>query len=228
MVIHRALFLAIVAGVVTGSLSAATVIYYNQAQWQSALSAQSTLPLTNVSFASSDWTSSFQASRSFDALTSQSSTAAGDGMSITAVAGYNPLGVANNALLGQATNGVWSDTISKYGTTTFNFSDAIYGFGGDFDITGSNGLEIFAGGSALTTPNGVYDGFIGVISDLPLSSIMITWGQNGSCYQCYGNSYTLSDFQVATDPVQTPEPGFKYAFAGLLVFAAGFAVLRRK
>jgi len=225
---RRALFLAIIAGLCSASLRADTVIYYSQAQWQAGMSAQDTLPLTNISFASSDWTSSFQASRSFDALTSQSNTAASDGMSITAVAGYNPLGVANNALLGQAINGAWSDTISKYGTTTFNFSDPIYGFGGDFDISGSNGLEIFAGGSPLTTPNGLYDGFIGVISNQPLSSIMITWGQNGSCYQCFGNSYTLSDFQVATDPVQIPEPSFKYALAGLLVFAAGFTILRRR
>jgi len=224
MVIHRALFVAMFAGL----LRSDTVLYYNQAQWQAAMSAQGTLPLTNISFASSDWTSSFQASSSFDSLTSQSTTAANDGMSITAVAGYSPLGVANNALLGQATNGVWSDTISKYGSTTFNFSDAIYGFGGDFDIAGSNGLELLAGGSQLATPSGFYDGFIGVISNQPLSSIMITWGQNGSCSQCFGNSYTLSDFQVAADPVQTPEPGFKYAFAGLLMFAAGFSVFRRR
>lgn len=203
-----------------GLLPATTVVYYNQAQWQSAMG---TVPLTGISFVSSDWTSSFQASRSFDSLTSQ--YAAGG---ISAVAGYDPLGVANNALLGHAANGVWSDTLSKYGTTTFNFSDPIYGFGGDFDITGSNGLEILAGGSSLATPNGVYDGFIGVVSDQPLSSILITWGQNGSCYQCFGNSYTLSDFQVAPEPVQTPEPSFKYAFAGMLVFAAGFAILRRR
>jgi hypothetical protein len=223
MVIHRAVFLAMVAGLFAATLPADTVIYYNQAQWQSAMSAQGALPLTDVSFASSDWTTSFQSSRSFDSLTSQSITAG-----ISAVAGYNPLGVANNALLGHATNGVWSDTISKYGSTTFNFSDPIYGFGGDFDIAGSNGLEILAGGSPFATPSGVYDGFIGVVSDQPLSSIQITWGQNGGCYQCFGNSYTLGDFQVATDPVQTPEPGFKYAFAGLLVFAAAFSILRRR
>ncbi len=225
--IRRALFLAIGAGLLSHGVTASTIIYYDQTQWQSAIHAQATLSLTDVSFDNADWTSSFQASRSFDSLTSQSTTATGNGMSISAVSGYSPLGVANNALLGQAANGVWNDTISKYGTTTFNFSEPIYSFGGDFDITGSNGLEIFSGGSSFSSPVGVYDGFIGVISNQPLSSIMITWGQNGGCNQCFGNSYTLSDFKVATDPVQTPEPSFKYAFAGLLLLAVSFAVLRR-
>ncbi len=225
--IRRALFLAIGAGLLSHMLAASTIICYDQTQWESAVNAQPTLSLTNVSFANSDWTSSFQASRSFDSLTSQSTTAAGNGLSISAVSGYSPLGVANNALLGQAANGVWNDTISKYGTTTFNFSEPIYSFGGDFDITGSNGLEIFSGGSSFSSPVGIYDGFIGVISSQPLNSIMITWGQNGGCNQCLGNSYTLSDFQVATDPVQTPEPSFKYAFAGLLLLAISIAVWRR-
>jgi hypothetical protein len=195
-------------------LCASTVVYFDQSQWQAATSP------TTVSFASAGWTSTFASSPNYDSLTSVSST-------ITAVSGYSPLGVANNALLGHVSQGVWTDTISKYGSTTFNFADPIYGFGGIFDISGSNGLDIVPGlGPSFATPNGTYDGFVGFVSSQPLDSVLITWGQNGSCQQCFGNSYTLSDFQVQNDPVGTPEPNFKYAFAGLLLLAVCFGVRR--
>lgn len=225
--IHRALFLAAI-GLCGHGLFAST-LYYNQAQWQSAVTAVPNLALANVSFANSDWSSSFQASRSYDSLTSTSTTAVSNGMSISAVSGYSPLGVANNALLGQASNGVWTDTISKYGSTTFNFSQAIYGFGGDFDITGANGLEIIPGsGTPFITPDGIYDGFIGFLSPDGVTSLTITWGDNGNCSECFGNSYTLSDFQLAPDPpIATPEPNFKYAFAGMLVLLVSYHFLKR-
>ncbi len=206
----------------------ADTIYTNQTQWQNAMAAQGYGPLLDVSFANADWTSSFSASQSYDALTSESSTAAGPGLTITAVSGYSPIGIANNALLGQASNGVWSDTISKYGSTTFTFSSPIYGFAGDFDISGANGLElIFSDGAQVSTPDGVYDGFFGVVGDGPISSVTLTWGQNPGCYECFGNSYTLSGLEVATDPMTVPEPNYMAAFSLLLLFLGGFSFVRK-
>jgi hypothetical protein len=58
-----------------------------------------------------------------------------------------------------------------------------------------------------------------------MSDIFVSWGDNGSCYECFGNSYTLNDLQIAKLP--TPEPNFKYFTAGILLFIATFAVGRR-
>ena len=221
-----ALLLLLVIQTWIQTLSGSTVIYYDQAQWQAAINTQNAGALADISLASADWTSSFQASRSFDSLTSRSSTAVGE---LSVVAGYSPLGVANNALLGHVTNGAFSDTISKYGSTTFNFSEPIDAFGGNFNISGSNGLQIFSGsGPSFNTPGGNFNGFIGFLSDQSLSSVSLTWGQNGSCVPCFGNSYILSDFQVASDPVAAPEPSFKYPVAGLLLFVICFTALRRQ
>jgi hypothetical protein len=70
-----------------------------------------------------------------------------------------------------------------------------------------------------------YDGFIGVITDLPMDSIFISWGSGGNSADCFGNSYTLNNFAVDTSP--TPEPNFKYAVAGLLVLGAIRCIRRR-
>ncbi len=149
-------------------------------------------------------------------------------MGISVVSGYDPLGAASNSLLGQVSNGVWSDTLSKYGSTTFSFSESLYGFGGDFDVTGSNGLLIYPGTNSPYAISAGYDGFIGVISSQPLSDISILWEPDGNGNECFGTSYTLSDFQLAaTNPLSTPEPDFRYALAGLLIFVLTIAKAKR-
>ena len=225
----RCTFAAAALVVLCGSVAGAAVVSYNnQGQWQVAVQASDTDVLSNVSFASADWNSYFQASANFDSRISQSVNAIGSGGSITAISGYSPLGVAKDALLGQPSQGQWADTISKYGSTQFVFSNAIYGFGGLFNIAGNNGLEFLLPGSTpLSSPAGIYDGFIGFVSDQAFSSITITWGQNGNCVQCFGNSYVLSNFQLASSIVETPEPVFTPVIAALVILGISLAAFRR-
>lgn len=215
----------LVALFVRTSPGATVGVYFNQADWEAAMSLNGANQLTSVGFDDSQWTTSLQTLPSSTTLVSQSSSAASNGMGITIDSTCSAPGVCGS--LGQVSNGFWVDDLAKYGSTTFNFGSDIYGFGGDFDISGGNGLFISPAGD-LPYPyyDGAnpffyypgYNGFIGIISDQPMSDIFISWGDNGSCYECFGNSYTISNFQVAT--IATPEPNFRFVLAGLLVLAA--------
>lgn len=211
-------FLAILA--ICSSRAATVDVYFNEADWQAAINA----PLTSISFDNSDWASSLQYANNYTSMVSQSTSAATNGMNVSIVSGYGAPGTVDNSTLGHVSNGMFVDDISKYGSTTFHFGDNIYGFGGYFNIAGSNGLYLGPTGY-LTTPitgsDPSYSGFIGIVSDQPMNGLFISWGDNGNLFDCYSNSYTLSDLQVATLP--TPEPNFKYFFAALLVVAAGLA-----
>jgi hypothetical protein len=202
-------------------------VYFSQADWEAAMSSQGANPLTTISFASSQWTDGMQVSPTYTALVSQSGTAASNGMAVSAVSGYGAPGIADNSTLGHVSNGIWTDVISKYGSTTFSFSDAIYGFGGDFNIANGNGLFISPVGelpypvsASGASPLPGYNGFIGIVSDQPMDSFLISWGDNGSCSGCVGNSYTLSEFMVGA-ALPTPEPNFSYVVAGLLILVIG-------
>jgi hypothetical protein len=203
---------------ICSSRAATVTVYFNQADWQAAISA----PLTSINFDNSNWTNSLHYANNYTSMVSQSASAASNGMNVSIVSGYGAPGYVDNSTLGHVSNGMFVDNISKYGSTTFNFGDNIYGFGGYFNIAGSNGLYLGPTGY-LTTPitgsNPSYSGFIGIVSSDPVDSLFVSWGDNGS-YDCYSNSYTLSDFQVDTLP--TPEPNFKYFFAFLLILASGF------
>jgi hypothetical protein len=218
---RRAIHCGVLAFLAVSLLPAASVgIYFNEADWQSAFSNQ----LTSIDFDNSDWTSSLHYANNYTSMVSQSSTAASNGMNLSVISGYGAPGFVDNSTLGHVSNGEFVDAISKYGGTTFQFGDNIYGFGGYFNIAGSNGLYLGPAGNLITPTTGstpAYSGFIGIITDQPMDNFFISWGDNGCCYGCYSNSYTLSDLQVATLP--TPEPNFKYFFAGLLILALGYA-----
>jgi hypothetical protein len=216
-------FAVLLLAALAGVLPAETVtVYYNQAAWQAAMSAQGSNPLTTIGFNASQWTSSVKYSPTYTTQVSQSTTAASNGMTVSVDSQFSAPGYAATSTLGHVANGVWTDEISKYGSTTFNFSDPIYGFGGDFDISGGNGLYIAGVGDVGVGASG-YNGFIGVIESAPMDSIFISWGDGG--VDCFSNSYKLSNFHVATLP--TPEPNFGYAVGGLLVAAVSYFLWKR-
>lgn len=209
-------------------LSAASVkVYYDQSQWEQVLVPSS---IADISFDSSQWTEAASSTSSTTQLVSSSTIAATNEMSVTAVSQVSKPGFAT-APLGQPLNGDWVDNISKYGETTFYFGQQIYAFGGNFKIAGGNGLYFSVGGMVpypyytspylpIVNPYPSYTGFIGIVSDAPLSDLLISWGDNGSCH-CLGNSYTLSQFEVSTEPdppvsvAAVPEPNLT-AFMALL------------
>jgi hypothetical protein len=233
---RQVVLVGVFLGLFARVLPATTVgVYLNRADWEAAMGTQGAGSLATIGFNNSQWTDSIQLSSNFTALVSQSTTAASNGMSISAISGYSSPGWVDNSTLGHVANGMWTDNLSKYGSTTFNFSDSIYGFGGDFDIGGGNGLYLSSGGEVpYPTYNGKvlfgsaypgYNGFIGIISNQPMDSILISWGDNGSCAQCFGNSYTLSN--LAVDIIATPEPNFQYVFVGLVILAASYFLFKR-
>ncbi len=169
-------------------------------------------PLATISFARTQWSSSAQYSLGFTGLLSQSSSAADNGMTVSMYSGFSRPGWADLTTLGHVANGVWTDTLSKYGTTTFSFGDPIYGFGGNFDVALSNGLYIGGAGN-VAGGSSAYDGFIGVISDQPLDSLWLSWGSGGDASDIFGNSYILSNLQVGVVPI--PEPDYRWAYFGL-------------
>ena len=190
--------------------------------------------LATVGFNSSQWISSLQYTSSLTEEVSRSTTAASNGMAITVDSGFSAPGWADPSTLGHVANGAWTDSISKYGTTTFNFSDSIDGFGGNFNITGGNGLYIegvgevpyaeYTGPLYLGSAYPSYHGFIGFVLNQPSDSLLISWGDNGSCAQCFANSYTLSGLEVGT--LATPEPNFGYVLAGMVILITGFWIYR--
>jgi hypothetical protein len=199
-------------------------VYYNQAAWQAAMSQQGNDQLMTIGFVSSQWTSAVEYSPAFTGLVSQSTTAASNGMAVSVDSGFSEPGYAATSTLGHVANGVWTDDISKYGSTSFTFGTPIYGFGGDFEISGATGLYISGVGDVGVGTSSGYDGFIGVVTELPMDSIFISWGSGGNSTDYFGNSYTLTNFAVDTSA--TPEPSFKYAVAGLLVLAAIWCIRR--
>ena len=208
--------------------SAATVgVYLNQADWEAALNLQEANSLTSISFDPAQWAASLLILPKSTTLVSQSATAA-----VTIDSTCAAPGICNS--FGQVGNGVFNDALSKYSGTTFVFGSGLYGFSGYFNIAAGNGLFISPGGELPYAETSVatpfvsypgYDGFIGVVTDQPFSDIFISWGDNGSCYQCFGNSYTLSDLTVAT--IATPEPNFRNVPTALLLLAIGLGAFRR-
>lgn len=228
---RRGMFLCLLAGLFVQMSPATTIgVYFNRSDWEAAMSLNGTNPLTPISFSDAQWTSSLQLLPRSSTLVSQSST--NNGMNVTIDSSCSAPGVCGQP--GQVSNGVWVDSLSKYSTTDFLFSSPVYGFGGDFDITGGNGLFIGPGGE-LPYPQYTggnpffaypsYNGFIGIVTDQPNTDLFISWGDNGSCYRCFYNSYTLNNFEVATLP--TPEPDFRYPIAGMALLAGCYAARRR-
>lgn len=192
-------------------------LYFERADWEAAMSLHGTNPLTSIGFDRERWTSSLILYPNSTDAVSQSD------QGITVTSGYSAPGYADNSTLGHVANGIWVDNISKYGSTSFAFANSIFGFGGDFNITGANGLYLSPIGDVGGGTSG-YQGFIGIISDQPMNSFLISWGESGGCYACFGNSYSLSGLEVATLPI--PEPDFRYAFTGLFIAVVGYKSLQ--
>ena len=167
------------------ALAACSVgVYYSQAAWQTAMMQQTGSSLTAIGFNGTQWSSMMLYTPASTTLVSQSSASAGNGMSVSVDSGFGAQGWADPSTLGHVANGAWTDTISKYGSTSFNFSEPIYGFGGDFSIAGSNGLYI-GGLGDVGTGSGGYDGFIGYVFKQPVGSLLLSYGDGG-----FGNTYT--------------------------------------
>ncbi len=219
---HHALLIVAALCLFAPASQATTVgVYHDRAEWEAAMSEHGKNPLTSISFDDSLWTERMEFLPRVTQKVSQSTGAASDGMVVSAISGFSAPGLVDSLTLGHVANGLWNDQLSKYGSTTFQFSTAIYGLGGVFHVAQANGL--FLGGGVGEMPQ--TDGFLGFISDQPMDSLFISWGQSGDCLRCFGNSYTLGNLEVATLP--TPEPNYGYALAGMFIVVAGYAAYRR-
>lgn len=230
----RGLIVFVLAAFFGQLLPATTVgVYFNQADWEAAMTLNGQNPLTPVSFDDSQWSSNYVLAPRSESMVSQSFVDSSLLVSATSTCGAPGI-CPSQSQLGQVSNGVWSDTLEKYSSTDFSFSSAIYGFGGDFTIANGNGLYLSVGGDVpypyytgtepfFQYPG--YSGFIGIVTDEPITDLFISWGDDGTCCGQYYNSYTLSNFEVATIP--TPEPNFGYAFAGVVLLMGCYAFARR-
>lgn len=110
----------------------------------------------------------------------------------------------------------WEDEITSRGTTTFNFSSLINGFGGDFNASaGGHGpgitVLLFNGDDQVDTldlsiPNGNGYSFWGLVSDEAFDSVKLVLGTSGNYgTQGYGKKpkkstevYKLDDLRFGT------------------------------
>lgn len=149
------------------------------------------------------------------------------GVSVASYIGYNGL----HAGAGQFSGGAWVDNIPKYGFTEWTFSQPIYAFGANFQMDVEDGLEFFSGLN-LSMPNAVapfvddgqerqFNGFYGFTSTAPITTLIVSWGDDGPPCACYGQSYTMDNLEISTTPVDAavPEPGMLLPLGGLLLLA---------
>jgi hypothetical protein len=134
-------------------------------------------------------------------------------LTITTRSGMGSISEGGNGVIA---NNSWVDCVGKdgcnglmYDVTTFNFSKPVYGLAGDWDMAAGSGLEIYAGGSAVS-PNQYIDGsvlagnpfngFFGFVSDTPFYSIVFASSSGAQ-------SFTLCGLSIAIDPpAPSPEP----------------------
>ena len=151
------------------------------------------------------------------------------GVTVASYISYNGL----YAGAGHFKNGAWTDSISKYGYTEWTFSQPIYGFGADFQMHVEDGLEFFSGLN-LTMPNAIapfadrgqprkFDGFYGFISSTPITSLIVSWGNDGPPCGCYGQSYTMDNLEISASPVSAavPEPAWFLPLGGIMLVLIG-------
>lgn len=151
------------------------------------------------------------------------------GVSVASYISYSGL----YAGAGHFSDGAWTDSIPKYGYTEWTFSQPIYAFGADFQMNVEDGLEFFSGLN-LTMPNAIasyvnggqgreFDGFYGFVSTTPITSLIVSWGSDGPPCACYGQSYTMDNLEIATNPVNAavPEPSLLLPLGGIMLVLIG-------
>jgi hypothetical protein len=206
--------------------ASATVVQqeFNQTTWQQGITTGVPATATPISLASANWQPGVLAmSGNSTTLTSSSSTAA-NGLLVTVESGFSSPGYANPATLGQITNGVFADNISKYGYTIWTFSQPIYAFSANFDMLGGDGLFFAPGNIDTFSTASTLNGFFGFDSTDGFTQLLITWSDL-SGNPAYGAAYNMTNLEVATvstaAATATPEPTYipLFALGSLLVIA---------
>lgn len=162
------------------------------------------------------------------------------GVSVSSDIDFN--GYDKGAGQGHFTSGAYLDTTEKYSITVWSFNQPIYAFGGNWNLgTVNAGLEINAGGVRYFMPDAYvpplssynsndrpdwptaqWSGFWGFVSTVPIQSVQIFSGDEGTS-SSFAQNYTLTGMETAT---VVPEP----SSLGMLSFAAaliGIGVVRR-
>jgi hypothetical protein len=154
-----------------------------------------------------------------------SSTTAASGLLVTVESGFSSPGYANPATLGQVTNGVFADNISKYGYTIWTFSQPIYAFSADFDMLGGDGLFFAPGNIDTFSTASTLNGFFGFDSTDGFTQLLITWSDPAN-EPFYGAAYNMTNLEVASVSTAaavtaTPEPTYipLFALGSLLAIA---------
>jgi hypothetical protein len=205
----------------TGS---ATVIQqeFNQAAWQQGITTG--VPATVTAISLSNWQPGVLLS-SGNSTNLVSSTTAASGLLVTVESGFSSPGYANPATLGQVTNGVFADNISKYGYTIWTFSQPIYAFSADFDMLGGDGLFFAPGNIDTFSTASTLNGFFGFDSTDGFTQLLITWSDPAN-EPFYGAAYNMTNLEVASVSTAaavtaTPEPTYipLFALGSLLAIA---------
>jgi hypothetical protein len=212
--------------------SSATTLtqYYDQAGWLQGITTTVNTSVQTVSLANADWQPGTLITTDQATNLVTSSTTAVPGLTISVTSGFTSPDTADPSTLGQFVSGSFVDTISQYGYTIFNFSQAIYGFGGNFDVQDGGGLYFFPSGQCTFSAPGDLNGFFGFNADEGFTQVAISWS-NFSGAPGYPATYSLSDLEIVTDPpvdaATAPEPAFTALFA-LLTGASALALRRTK
>jgi hypothetical protein len=214
----------------TASSATTLTQYYDQAGWLQGITTTVNTSVQSVSLENSDWQPGTLTSDASATNLVTSSTTAVPGLTISITSGFTSPDNADPSTLGQFVNGSFVDTISQYGYTIFNFSQAIYGFGGNFDVQDGGGLYFVPSGQCTFSAPGDLNGFFGFNADEGFNQVAISWS-NFSSQPGYPATYSLTDLQIVTDPpvdaAATPEPGFTALFA-LLTGVSALALRRTK
>ncbi len=152
-------------------------------------------------------------------------------------------GYDKGAGAGRFTSGAYLDTAEKYSVTVWSFSQPVYAFGGNWDLGPVNaGLEVNTGDTgyfmpdAYVQPLSSYDwndkpewpaaqwsGFWGFVSTVPIQSVEIFSGDEGTS-SSFAQNYTFTGMEIAT---AVPEP----STVNMLSFCAaliGVGMARRR
>jgi hypothetical protein len=205
----------------------ATVVQqeFNQTAWQQGITTSVPAAVTPISLA--NWQPGVLVT-SNNSTNLLSSTTGANGLLVTVESGFANPGYANPATLGQITNGVFADNISKYGYTIWTFSQPIYAFSANFDMLGGDGLFFAPGNIDTFSTASTLNGFFGFDSTDGFTQLLITWSDL-SGNPGYGSAYNMTNLEVATvntataaDIVTaTPEPTYipLFALGSLLAIA---------
>ncbi len=133
---------------------------------------------------------------------------------------------------GNVVGGEWSDLVVPGGaSTTFSFSQGIFGFGGDWDLAGPGGqgtgiaitLTLLAGGTEILTteiPRDTSNTFWGFVTNIAFTDVLLTAGTQVSGVE----TFTM-DNMVYSSASPVPVPAAVWLFGSGVLGLLGF---RRK